>query len=246
MKDTHQCLHGLVGSRLYGTQTEKSDYDWMTVQLGTVRSYLLGGGPISNQEQETSTYEFRFFVKLCLNANLNTLPLLWSHDLEYSNGGNQFCEAAYEAGSGLIRLRNKFLSQKLRTTGIGFATRCIMDAENIDRPTEKLGAVRKELIERFGFDTKAAMHALRLARMTKEYIFNPEEGLNVMRTKDAEELLAVRDGKVSLVDVGKQIRSIFKEVDTMSTCKAPAEPDRVALEDFVCDVISSYLAGSEE
>ena len=50
---------------------------------------------------------------------------------------------------------------------------------------------RSELEEQFGYDTKHAMHLVRLLRMGKEAL---EEGVLKVKRPDAEELLAIRDG----------------------------------------------------
>jgi predicted nucleotidyltransferase len=50
---------------------------------------------------------------------------------------------------------------------------------------------RSELEEKFGYDTKHAMHLVRLLRMGKEAL---EEGVLKVKRPDAEELLAIRGG----------------------------------------------------
>jgi predicted nucleotidyltransferase len=50
---------------------------------------------------------------------------------------------------------------------------------------------RSELEEQFGYDTKHAMHLVRLLRMGKEAL---EEGVLKVKRPDAEELLAIRNG----------------------------------------------------
>ena len=50
---------------------------------------------------------------------------------------------------------------------------------------------RSALEEQFGYDTKHAMHLVRLLRMGKEAL---EEGVLKVKRPDAEELLAIRDG----------------------------------------------------
>lgn len=51
---------------------------------------------------------------------------------------------------------------------------------------------RSELEEQFGYDTKHAMHLVRLLRMGVEAL---EQGVILVKRPDAEELLAIRDGK---------------------------------------------------
>jgi hypothetical protein len=227
-------MKALTGSRLYGTHTEQSDYDYITVELHSPREYLLGTTSHSSQREQDSTYEFRFFVKLCTACNLNVLPVLWAPTLQC----DPFSEGIVH-GLHIRLIREKFLSQKLKATGTGYALQCIAQAENVDRPTGQLGANRKAIIEQYGYDTKAAMHALRLVRMTKEYLQNPEQGLNVVR-KDAEELIKVRNGGFTLQQIADEVRGVIKQIDKIKTT-APAEPDREAIDNFVVDVLRSHL-----
>lgn len=59
-------------------------------------------------------------------------------------------------------------------------------------------ATRHELEEKFGYDTKHAMHLVRLMRMAEEILSG--DGVNVFR-EDADELLDIRAGKWTLDEV---------------------------------------------
>ena len=58
---------------------------------------------------------------------------------------------------------------------------------------------RSELEEKFGYDTKHAMHLVRLLRMAEEVL---QEGIVRVKRPDAKELLAIRDGAWTLAHVG--------------------------------------------
>lgn len=59
-------------------------------------------------------------------------------------------------------------------------------------------AARHELEEKFGYDTKHAMHLVRLLRMGREIL---ETGQVIVRRPDAEELLGIRNGTHSYEDI---------------------------------------------
>ncbi len=71
--------------------------------------------------------------------------------------------------------------------------------------------VRSKLEEQFGYDTKHAMHLVRLLRMGKEIL--TEGDVKVLRP-DAEELLEIRDGKWSYEKLVKYAEDMDNEIKT--------------------------------
>lgn len=70
---------------------------------------------------------------------------------------------------------------------------------------------RGTLEEQFGYDTKHAMHLVRLLRMGKEVL---KTGELIVNRPDAEELLAIRNGAWKYDDVVKYAESMDNEVRT--------------------------------
>lgn len=68
---------------------------------------------------------------------------------------------------------------------------------------------RGELEEEFGYDTKHAMHLVRLMRMGKEAL---TEGKLIVKRPDADELLAIRNGAWEYDDLLKYAESMDKEI----------------------------------
>jgi len=68
---------------------------------------------------------------------------------------------------------------------------------------------RSELEEKFGYDTKHAMHLVRLLRMGVEAL---RDGELIVKRPDAEELLSIRDGAWTYEEVVKYAESMDKEV----------------------------------
>lgn len=83
--------------------------------------------------------------------------------------------------------------------------------------------VRSVLEEKFGYDTKHAMHLVRLLRMGVEVLTDGE--LHVRRP-DAKDLLEIRDGKLSYEEVVKYGEDLDKQVmELVKTTTLPAKPD---------------------
>jgi predicted nucleotidyltransferase len=93
---------------------------------------------------------------------------------------------------------------------------------------------RAELEARNGYDTKYAMHLVRLMRMCREILRG--EGV-VVRRPDAQELLAIRAGAWSYDELVGYAESLDAELATLyETSALPWEPDRDALNALCVDL----------
>jgi len=100
--------------------------------------------------------------------------------------------------------------------------------------------VRAELEARSGYDTKHAMHLVRLMRMCKEILTT---GYVLVRRPDAEELLAIRRGAWSydaLVAWAEAERVQIKELVKTSTLRE--EPDYDALDGLCVQLLEQFWA----
>jgi hypothetical protein len=85
-------------------------------------------------------------------------------------------------------------------------------------------AKRSELEEKYGYDTKHAMHLVRLLRTGAEAL---ETGTILVRRPDAEELLAIRNGAWSYEEIVSYAESMDKKVreELYTTTKLPKRPN---------------------
>jgi uncharacterized protein len=92
----------------------------------------------------------------------------------------------------------------------------------------------------FGYDTKHAMHLVRLQRMGLEALTG--QGLNVTRT-DRDELLAIRDGQLSFDELEHQAESSNEllRVAAMES-RLPNAPDDAALDSLCVSVLERELS----
>ncbi len=84
--------------------------------------------------------------------------------------------------------------------------------------------VRSELEEQFGYDTKHAMHLVRLLRMGKEAL---EEGVLYVKRPDAQELLDIRNGAWTYEECIKYAEDMDKLIreDLYKSTSLPNRPD---------------------
>src|SRR6266446_3242257 len=169
------------GSHAYGTNIETSDIDIKGICVPPMNYYL--GFRNSFEQAETKSpdsviYDIRKFFRLASECNPNIIEMLYCDEVHV-----QSC--SYE-GELIILYRDKFLSRKAVVKYLGYArsqihkTKISGMPENCARRTPD----RCSTIEQFGFDTKNAMHLVRLLRMCKELLETGE--VNVTRRDAAE------------------------------------------------------------
>lgn len=98
---------------------------------------------------------------------------------------------------------------------------------------------RAELEAKFGYDTKHAMHLVRLQRMAVEIL--TEERV-IVRRPDREELLAIRDGVWSYDELIEQCEQLEVKINLAGEhSKLPDEPDEDALEELCMTIVDEVL-----
>jgi predicted nucleotidyltransferase len=175
-------------------------------------------------------YEFKKFVHLLLKSNPNVLSLLWIRDNHYVK--------RHKYGQMLIDNRDLFVSKKIYHSFTGYA---YSQLKRMTNPTKKgyLGAKRKALVDKYGYDCKNASHCIRLLKMGMEFLI--EGQLNVFRD-DAPMLLEIKKGGWSLEDVQLEAKKLFTLADeayVRSSLKN--EPDYDAVNELVKEVLRDYL-----
>jgi len=98
---------------------------------------------------------------------------------------------------------------------------------------------RADLEARFGYDTKHAMHLVRLLRMGVEIL---ADGVVRVRRADREELLAVRDGVWGYDALLENAERLSRQLEeAVRTSPLPAEPDVAALDGLCTSLVEEVL-----
>jgi hypothetical protein len=196
----NEILRGVVGSTAHGTAMAGSeDRDELGVfieppvnvcGLESCDHYVKRDRPEGVRSRpgdvELTLYSLRRFCRLAARGNPTALLLLWLPSYVKTT----------EAGEALVRLRDAFVSRDAGERFLGYLV------GQKQRLTGERGqnVRRPELLAEFGYDTKFAMHALRLGY----------EGIGLMATgclpvpvptPDLEVLRAARAGEISYTDV---------------------------------------------
>jgi len=234
-------LRTLVGSTVHGVNVEDGleDRDEMGIVLEPVEFFVTTDKPFeqyiyrSAAEREgkpdaksragdldLTLYSLRKFVKLALQGNPTVMLPLWAPILK-----------ADARGTSLRAMRREFASRQAGERFLGF-----LQAQKQRLLGEQGGkdVNRPELVEKFGFDTKYALHMLRLGHQGVEFLETGELTLP-MNEPIRSWLRGVRTGQVPLaecISVTEQLESKLRYlIDGGSPL--PETPNYAAVNDWM-------------
>jgi len=230
----------VAGSHLYGTNTPESDYDERGVFMAPDDYWLgLDKGPeqFEDKTNDVVYYEFRKFLKLCLDCNPNMVELLFVPEKMWLQTSDM-----WEA---VVSHRKSFLSTKVKHTFTGYAHAQLKRLKNHREwllgkvPTnpdelkawklwkENRNPKRFALEQKFGYDTKHAMHLYRLMTEGKELLLT---GHMTFPRPDADLLVKVRNGLWSYKELMERVEEFDKLFEKWyENSVLPHTPDRAAV-----------------
>ena len=176
-------------------------------------------------EWDITIYEIKKIIGLLLKGNPNVLCLLWLNEENYIERTEQ--------GRRLIEARDIFSSRQVYHSFIGYAH------SQSHRMTHMafegyMGAKRKALVGKYGYDTKNASHLIRLLRMGIEFL---TEGILYVKRQDATQLLEIKNGEWSLEKVQEESDRLFKLAEEAYVRSSlPAEPNKEKAEQLCIDI----------
>jgi predicted nucleotidyltransferase len=178
------------------------------------------------------TYEYLKMVKMLLKSNPNVLSLLWLKDNLYIH------KNAW--GQVLLDNRDLFSSKLMYDSHVKYAESQLKRMSQPNLYLGYMGTKRKKLVDKFGYDTKMASHAIRLMKMCVEFM---DTGvLNVYRTEDVTELIDIKCGEWKLDDVLEYAKDLREKADRLYvTTSLPEKPAFDLIEEITMDCLREYL-----
>lgn len=251
----------VVGSRAYGLAREGSDTDLKGVIVGPKPWYFghRGGPEQVELNADHVRYELRKFLRLVAKANPTALEMLFTDERHH--------RTCSPAGERLLASRASLLTRRVGESFGGYALgqlkrirshrRWFTEPEpaapnSSSTPSERRrhaeylqwrthrNPARAALEARHGYDTKHAMHLLRLQRMALEIL---RRGEVLVTRDDRDELLAIRDGAWSyeaLVERAEHNGAAI--VAATKESPLPESIDEDALEDLGVQLIEEVLS----
>jgi predicted nucleotidyltransferase len=186
-----------------------------------------GTKEIKRDEWDIVTYEAKKFIRLLSKGNPNVLMALWLEP-------NYYIKVA-DAGQLLIDERDIFVGRHVYKSFTGYAYGQLHRMTHHAKQGH-MGAKRKALMEKYGYDTKNAAHLIRLLRMGTEFLKDGE--LNVTR-EDASQLLEIKKGEWTLEQVKEEADRGFKLAEqAYLSSNLPKQPDMDVVNDLAVTVVT--------
>jgi predicted nucleotidyltransferase len=228
----HEILRGIVGSTCHGTAIEgQDDRDEMGIfveppeyvcGLKVLDHYIFRSQPEGVRsgpgDLDLTLYSLRKFCRLAVQGNPSVLVLLWLPQ-------HLLCTPI---GRELLDIRGAFRSRNAGERFLGYlvSQRKALMGER----TKKVS--RPELVEKYGFDVKFAMHALRLGYQGIEYL---TEGTITLPVPEPQ-LSTLRGVRGGLLTFGEALAEIQAAEDRLrqivNECELEANYERV--NEFLC------------
>lgn len=236
----NEILRGLVGSTAHGTGIEgQEDRDEMgifveppenVIGLTPVDHYIHRtqpeGMPSGPGDLDLTYYSLRKFVRLATNGNPSVIHLLWLP--EYLKNS--------DIGRDLIKLRGEFISREMGQRFLGYLRG--QKAKLTGERSKKVS--RPELVDKFGYDTKSAMHAARLAYQGLELIEKRQLTMPVPEYARSQ-LLDIRYGRMSFKAAMDLIEDVEDELK-LAIDKFERRVNRTAVDRFLIDAHRHHWA----
>lgn len=195
------------GSIAHGMYLENisDDKDYISICIPDKDYYLglknfgsRGTQEIKEGELDIVAYEFKKAICMLEKGNPNIITLLWNDP--------QFILKASEEGKHLIRNRHIFANKNIYHSFCGYAKNQMIKMVS-GSFQGYMGAKRKELFIKHGYDCKNAAHLIRLLKMSEEFLRLGE--FQVLRP-DANILLDIKNGLWTIDNIRKEAEGLFK------------------------------------
>jgi hypothetical protein len=145
-----------------------------------------------------------------------------------------FVLAQHPAFEVMVKNRQALSSKRAYESFVGYAE---SQLNKMGLPGQRayMGAKRKELVERYGYDCKNAAHSVPLLRMGIEFLETGE--LSVYRTADAGEIRAIKRGLWTLDQVKQEVDRLSDRIATArDRSPLPNEPDTAWAEELLIEI----------
>jgi predicted nucleotidyltransferase len=234
----NEILRGLVGSTAHGTAIDgQDDRDEMGVcieppeyvcGLSLFEQYIFRTQPEGVRsgpgDLDLTIYSLRKFCHLAAKGNPSILALLWLPSYITQT----------DLGKWLVELRPAFVSRESGWRYYGYLT-----SQRMGLTGEKTKKVaRPELVEKYGYDTKYAMHAMRLGLQGIEYLTHGRISIPVAEP-DLSYLRKVRSGQLSLETVLADIAGVEIRLKALAEATTK-QADYAAINNFLVEAHSIH------
>lgn len=229
-----------TGSYAYGTNTDESDQDYKGICIPPIDFYLglnsfneynnSGGKNFKNTKDDVdiSIIHINKFVKDAMKGVPNNIEILFVRKEDYLK--------VTPLGQKLIDHRYLFLSKQIKNKFGGYAYSQLMKLKQ----NKSNGSARQELVEKFGYDTKFAMHSVRLLTSAIEIL---ETGDFSTYRPNRKELLEIRNGRYGFEEIVEMIEELDHKLQIVSEkSELPKTPDYEKINQLLIEINTEALS----
>lgn len=188
----------LVGSHNYGLNTPESDKDYKVFTLPTFddlynkREYSSSS---ITEIEDNDCHDIRKISDLLYKSNINFMEVLFSRDIV------MLTDDEFLLNRVNLIFENKNLYATMNLTYLYKA--CMGMYYNKSKQLTRGTSGTLYLVEKYGFDTKQALHAYRVLDFIERFLNKNFNFANAMRYDDQEaaKMLEIKNGKYNLVEI---------------------------------------------
>jgi uncharacterized protein len=231
----------IVGSRLYGTNKDDSDYDIKGCAVGEVDEYCglkskeqqdYSNGKLGNENFNGTIYE----IRRCFNLLLKGNPTI----LEPFCADSKFVIYSTPIGEEVAKfVRENMITKHLFMPFFNYHYSQIKEFTTSTR----IGK-RKDLFDTYGYDGKFASNAYRLA---KQCVMLMREGKldPTLKGFDKEIVSKMRNYEFTKEECLTYLNNNINEMnDAFSVSTLPEKPDYDKVNGFVTNIVKNYISNS--
>lgn len=231
----------IVGSRLYGTNIASSDTDVKGFAFPTVseligldkrnKPYKIENGKEDADKVEGQVYTVGEYLGLCMKGNPTVIEIAFAE--------NEHIVCSTGIGLQIASfIRSTFVTKHLFKPYSAYHRAQMRKLQS----QERVGK-RKEVVDKYGYDVKFAMHAYRLGM---QCIMAMQTGI-IQPTLTGHHLQTakeIRDGVYSKEEALKILDRVDKRMyEAYQASELPAEPDRDLVEWYLVNLHKRFLGG---
>lgn len=236
-------LRALVGSHNYNLNDENSDKDFKVFLLPTFEDLYNGtrySAQTVGETEDFAYHDIRQLSDLLFKSNINFLEVLASSSINIPRGNREIHEI-FSLKNEIFKINLPYLFNSCR----GMSKNKV---NLLNKPTEGT----QNLVDKFGYNTKEALHAFRVLKVLVDYEkngFSDFEKAIRYEGEDREFMLGIKDGKFSKSEFEDFIETYREDnVDKLSSSYGSHIPNldlKKELEAIIMKLVRRRLLGKE-
>lgn len=207
-----ELFRALVGSHNYNLNTEESDKDYKVFVAPTFDDLYFGKQysiSVITETVDLDYHDIRKLSSLFFKSNVNFMEVLFSNDIQISE------DITFDSQ---FLLKEMFsCKEKIANINLSYLySACIGMFYNKIKYLEKGTSGTQHLVDKYGYDTKQAMHSYRILDFLRRYAdnnFTNFKGAIEYKNSAKEYLLLIKNGGFSLEEVKAILDKTFIDVE---------------------------------